>query len=379
MIMAEQEKPQELAAADAEVISVDSDRGRRGSGAALAVLALLLAVALGAAGAYLVYRMLPVKQQLDARIAEMQGRVAEVQGRIDAIRGDDPRAEAALAETRRVASMIDSIDARLADLSLRTQVVQAALAELPRADRDDWLLAEAEYLMRLANQGLLMGREVRGAAALLRAADAVLRDQDDPALHGVRAALAADIARLNEVAEFDVEGVYLRLSALAGRLPGLELDERSMRGMTIADESSGMSGGRTEGWWARLLAHLDPYIVVRRRGEPVEPLLPPGEEVYLRMNLRLLIEQAQLALLAAEQPIYEDALRRAQRDLGGYFSAEVAVNRAFVEELSALAELNVAPPMPDISASLNALRAYNRQRGAREGAGGAAPGPAVEG
>jgi len=368
MTMAEQEKPKDLAAADAEVISVDSDRGHRGSGSAIAVLALLLALAGIAAGAYVVYRMIPVPQQVDARFAE-------VRERIDAIRVDDPRAEAALAETRRVASMIDSIDARLSDLSLRTQVVQAALAELPRADRDDWLLAEAEYLMRLANQGLLMGREVRGAAALLHAADALLRDQDDPSLHGVRAALASDIARLNEVSEFDVEGVYLRLSALADRTSGLQLEARSMRGFSAAGEPTDTSGGRTEGWWARLLARLDPYIVVRRRGEPVEPLLPPGEEVYLRMNVRLLIEQAQLALLAAEQQIYEDALGRARRDLDHYFSVDVAANRAFVDELNTLAALNVAPPMPDISASLNALRDHNRQRAA----GSAPPGTAGEG
>ena len=70
-----------------------------------------------------------------------------------------------------------------------------------------------------------MARDPAASLALLQGADHVLQEIDDPTLHAVRAAIAADMAALRAVAKIDVEGLYLRLSALieqAGQLVKLE-------------------------------------------------------------------------------------------------------------------------------------------------------------
>ena len=59
----------------------------------------------------------------------------------------------------------------------------------------DWRLAEAQYLLRLANQRVLMEQRPEGALTLLRSADKVLADLDDVSLYGLRQALAQDEGR----------------------------------------------------------------------------------------------------------------------------------------------------------------------------------------
>ena len=53
---------------------------------------------------------------------------------------------------------------------------RAEVRELMGPAREDWLLAESEYLLRLASQRLLMDRDVPSAIALIQSADDTLAD-----------------------------------------------------------------------------------------------------------------------------------------------------------------------------------------------------------
>ena len=93
----------------------------------------------------------------------------------------------------------------------------------------DWRLAEAQYLLRLANQRVLMEQRPEGALSMLRTADKVLAELDDVSLYGLRQSLAQDIAKLEAVPKLDVEGTYLRLAALINQsreLPTLSLEQQ---------------------------------------------------------------------------------------------------------------------------------------------------------
>ncbi|MEC9482012.1 MAG: uroporphyrinogen-III C-methyltransferase, partial [Halomonas sp.] len=69
------------------------------------------------------------------------------------------------------------------------QTLDRVLAELSKeqeAEPSDWLYAEVEYLLRLANQRLQLERDVDGAISLLQTADQRLAAIDNPALTPVR-------------------------------------------------------------------------------------------------------------------------------------------------------------------------------------------------
>lgn len=290
-------------------------------------------------------------QQLAVTVDRLTEKVA-----LPAPPGVDPQAletlrEAHAALAARLATLEESraVQAQ-AEQTLR-ESVEALAAALREKDRG---LTEAEYLQRLAAQSLLMGHEVRGALALLEASDAILRERDDPALHLARQRLADDIAALRAVAGFDREGLYLRLAALGAAVPGLATTERRVD--APGDPQAAQGAASDAGIGARVLALLQPYVSVRRDAPAVVPLLPVAEEQLVRLSIRLAIEQAKLALLAAESKAYVGALADAEALVRTHFGTGPGANAAFLQELGRLSGERVAPELPDLSDSLRALR-----------------------
>ena len=239
---------------------------------------------------------------------------------------------------------------------------QAQLDRYSANDRDDWLLAEAQYLLRMANQRLIMANDVVAAQALLGSADAILLELDDVRLHDVRAAVASDLAAVRAVSRVDVEGVYLRLAALidqAGKLVIFQLPQ----------QAAGPEQQPADTWQARIrqgyeaaLTKLSNYIIIRRRDVPMQALMDPQWEGLVRQNLRMLLEQAQVSLLSGNETLYRESLERARHWVGEFFESDEAAARAMAQEITQLADVDVATRLPDISGSVQALDAVMKQR-----------------
>lgn len=234
------------------------------------------------------------------------------------------------------------------------------LQSLSTTDRDDWLLAEAEYLIRLANQRLLMGKEVAGALELLDAADAIARELDDSALFTVREALAKDMAALRHAGKLDVDGVYLTLGALA-----LQADQLRLFTMPVLAVAAVEINNEPQTWRQRLdsgLAaawrKLSDYIQIKRRDETYKPLLAPEYETAVRQNVRLMFEQSQMALLAGKQTLYADSLNKVSEWLNNYYTLDNEKTAVLISRVDEMKAIQVAVKLPDISGSLRALKNY---------------------
>ena len=115
---------------------------------------------------------------------------------------------------------------------------------------------------------------------------------------------------------------------------------------------------------------LKSLVVIQQRGSDIKPLLPPEQQYYLRNNLRLLINQAQLALLDGRAIPYRESLTEAVSLLENYFPLEQAANQQMVSELAALAAVKVTADYPDVSDSLIAIKAvFAEQDRLNQGAG----------
>ena len=248
-------------------------------------------------------------------------------------------------------------------LQLRLNSQSNRLRELSTTTRNDWLLAEAEYLMRLANQRLVTERSTKNPVALLNTADEILRDLDEVDLFPVRKSLAEDITVLQMVVDVDREGLFLRLGALSDQLVKLPLLDRNPAGekepspTTSEDEAVLGWQGRLLSSMQHLVSQLSDLIRVQRRDKPVEPLLSQEEELFVRHNLRILLEQAQLSLLREEQAVFKASLDKAQHWVRQYFQLNDNADR-LVTQLDDLAQQPVVQTLPDISGSLEALREY---------------------
>jgi uroporphyrin-3 C-methyltransferase len=285
------------------------------------------------------------RAELDAAVQKMQVGTGDLDG-----------------QTSRLAQSIESVQSQLADLEGKLAEQGTELARYSADERDDWLLAEAQYLTRLANQQLLMAGDAAAAQSLLESADGILAQLDSPRLHDVRAALASDLAAVRAVPRIDVEGIYLRLAALveqADKLVIFQLPEREAR--TEPEPADTWQARLRQGYEAAL-AKLSDYIIIRRRDEPMQALMDPQWEGLVRQNLRMLLEQAQIALLSGNQLLYRDSLERAQHWVREFFESDEAAARAMSAEIATLAGTNIATDLPDITASVEALDDVMKQR-----------------
>lgn len=296
------------------------------------------------------------QRELAAQIAALEASVREQQARLNE---QQARQQARLNEQQ----------LRLSEQQARSAEQQRRLGELSAEDQRAWQLAEIRYLLRLANQRLIMAGDTPSAEALLRSADNTLRELDDADLHALRAAVAADLAAVRAIPKLDIQGLYLRVEALmreADTLVLFELPERA-----VATEPP-----RAEDWQARLaqgyaaaVAKLSEYIVVSRRDVPVEALMDPQYEGLVRQNLRMLLEQAQAAMLSGNALLYRKSLERAEGWVTQFFKEDERSAQAMAEELRRLRDERVAVSRPDLGASLAALDAVMRtrlERGANE-------------
>ncbi|MBK8970964.1 MAG: uroporphyrinogen-III C-methyltransferase [Hahellaceae bacterium] len=265
----------------------------------------------------------------------------------------------------------EKLQGLLIDKDKRINVLQRQLDDVTRSlmsndptNRTDWLIAEVEYLLRLANQRLNMEKDFDGALIILQSADKVLAETRETGLYPVRKAVAEEILKLQSVARADRTGLYLKLEALISQVDALNQDlffkdspliEQMQK--TKAEQASGQPVALT--WQDRVnaaLERLEKYFVIRRTDEPVEPLMAPDQIYYLQQNLRLMLEQAELALLDRNQALYESSLAKAERWIRKYFRTNDAVTKAMVNTLSTLKSEKVDAELPEIGGSLRVLK-----------------------
>ncbi|HMU89342.1 MAG: uroporphyrinogen-III C-methyltransferase [Pseudomonadales bacterium] len=249
------------------------------------------------------------------------------------------------------------LTAQQEQLGQRLDAVTAAQQRFNQGDTPrQWRLAEAEHLLRLANDQLLAGRPLRFARQQLATADRLVAELDDPQLQPLRAALAADLAALDGHAPADVEGQFFRLSAGIG-----QVDRLPPRGTpSLAEATTGEPAAPVQpgwrGWLDRIWQQLRPLVVIRQRTQSVEPLLTSSQTAMLRQQLQLQLQLAQLALLRGEPSIYHTSLDAALDLLDRQFdgnAAEVTALRATLRELT---QQPIATAAPTLEASLSAVR-----------------------
>ena len=92
------------------------------------------------------------------------------------------------------------------------------------------------------------------------------------------------------------------------------------------------------------------------------PLLAPSQIYFLRENLRLRLLSARVALPARDEPSFREDLRAAQAWIVKYFDPRAKPTTVALATLKQVAESPVAIAVPDINASLAAVRAARAAR-----------------
>ena len=337
--------------------AADPKPQKSGGGSVLAVLLSLIAIAIAAYPAWQLYQQsnaAPTANPLTTEVGELRTQASEQYEMINS----------------RIAGLNDRLDqlaivreGETGEQSALKRYVEQELANVRArlgASAQDFVTAEVEYLIRMANQSVLMERDANAARQMLEAADAIIQQTQGFTAHGLRKALAEDIAALRAVATPDTQGIYLELSALIGQVQQLKqkLPEYEPKALPPATAAT------SPGWAEKLMsvasksaARLASLVDFRRDTVSIAPILPPSEAYYLRQNLVLKIQLAQLALLEGNEIAYRATLNEAADWIDSAFGDEAAAV-ALRAALIRLADTRIQLDMPDISGSLAEVRRH---------------------
>lgn len=339
-----------------------SESSANKKGAALAAVAFILSLLAVAATAYVAWISFQQAEQLQSLSADSKQYYQQTQKLQQSLRRSQNETELALTQqNQQREELLSAID----DANLIIDSQGRRLRSLTSTTTDDWRLAEVEYLLRLANQRILISKDSTTALNLLATADQILLTLADPRFFDIRKAIAEDRAALLLVGQQDLDGVFLRLSALTQQLDKLPLIVMPTFDTTAKVEIDNVDDSVLSSWQQSINAignatwqELKGLVVINQRDSDIKPLLPPDQQYYLRGNLQLMINQSQLALLDGRQAVYSDSLYRAERWLQDYFASDTDAIQSVIADIQQLQTIKVNIELPDIAGALLAVKQF---------------------
>lgn len=224
----------------------------------------------------------------------------------------------------------------------------------------DWLVHEAEYLVRVAARTMWLERDTKAAISLLRDADNRLKELDQSKFLPVRALINEDIETLALMPTLKNQEAVLTLMALNKQIPNLALS-----GVNLAETLDGkkedfvLSDDIND--WQQNLAKtwqkfLNDFITVRRRTGMVEPLMTPDQQQHLKQNLSLKVQLVQWAASEQKAEIYQQTLLDIQQWLNEYFDMDIEVNQKFYQAIEQLKQQTIYYNYPSDLRSATAIK-----------------------
>ena len=254
---------------------------------------------------------------------------------------------------------IDSHAAQLADL-------QAAQSLTNNATDRAWKILEGQYLINIANQKLRLEGDVVTAISQLEIADQALVDSASSSVFAVRQAIAGDLQKLRNIEVLDREGIYLRLDSLLAEMENID-PLNSMRtefeNRRNAESQPSQSGSDANNFLDSSFEFLGSIFVWREWEETPQAMLALGQDDLIKQNLRLMLEQAQLALLMRDNSLYQQAMAKSQDWFQRFAVTDSLQGQILTDEINQLRAIDINPLLPALSQSLaliNQLAASQR-------------------
>lgn len=252
-------------------------------------------------------------------------------------------------QVERLESGIVRADERNQSVINRVETVAEELAKTQVDTRSSYVLAEAEYLLKIADQRLLIERNPETVVNLMRTVQALLAQLEDGRLLFVREQLAEDLHLLSAIPNVDVWGIQAELLALDPVLNELKLP---IRRLSLESDS------QPEGDVQKFLDDLSVFIRIREVNAPITPLVSASDAGRAREVLRLSLEQIKVALVREDQKLFDAGLTQAKRLSRHFFDVTEGAGLTVMTVLSALEGTQVTWKIPDAAQGLRALKAY---------------------
>ena len=270
----------------------------------------------------------------------------------------DSRVRESLAE-------MDKLRSKNVDLERKVLRQGSRLIQMGINPKDEWILAEALYLSRLATQRLLIERSSESAIALLLEADKLLLKFDDANLAHVRNALSKEIASLRTLNKIDAQGIIFELNAISE-----EVNKLSILNLLSTQKDTSKTDNKEEvenlenkkqlslgKFFRNFGEQLEEAIKVRRFDSDIQPLITEHDLSVVRNNIDLHFQQAIYSVMREEKDLFELSLKNIVADLKNYFHMNPKSSN-LLQRIQQISLLSIEQKLPKIGYSSELLNSY---------------------
>ena len=226
----------------------------------------------------------------------------------------------------------------------------------------DWRISQAEHLAQAAQQRLALTNDLDGAQSLLDAANGVLAEVKEIGIIDVRRAFAKDILMLKAASRVDVAGTFVKLDVLNESIQQLSLPSVKFEAQPVDVKVASVGSGYQEDIavvFENLWSKINSQWEMQQLDQPIKPILSSDQRAYLKQNLALLMEQAQLAVMKRDPVVYGRILQQAQTWTETHFNMDSPAAGAVLETFEELKSVKLSPITPDINEAVRALAMFN--------------------
>ncbi len=230
------------------------------------------------------------------------------------------------------------------------------LREETHRGNDEWVVAEVEYIIRLANFNLEIDHNVPVAIKLLKVADDKVKNLSKLGMSSLRKAIVKNLSSLSSVPQFDAEGLVISLQAMSKSLETLPLVKISAEQQPTEEKKPAeISQSNWREMFKGSMKTIKDMVVIRRLDQPIKPLVHPDQHANLIENLQLQLSIAQFAVLHHEAKIYQSSLKEVKAWIQEYFQRSDEV-KAVLKSLDDFLAINIDPAIPSLEGLLNEIQ-----------------------
>lgn len=235
-------------------------------------------------------------------------------------------------------SALDELEGRLAQTQQEVSANDRKLADVAGRRPSDWLLAEADYLVRMAGRKLWLEHDVKTAVLMMESADSRLQDLSDPSLLPIRQSIANDIQTLQQINQVSLTSLALALSGMIQQVDNLPL---SLPEVAVAgpekEELTGLE---------RVFRELTDNFKFQSNDKPLKPMLDQQQQWLAREQLKYSLLLAQSAVLKEQATLFQQSVQQSIGLLVDHYDLEKPAVAQFIDGLQNIDETKIERKYP---------------------------------
>lgn len=286
--------------------------------------------------------------QLNALEKQTQQRLAQIENNADNYLQKMQRLnQETLHYKQSIEAQVESITRLQGKLQLNKQV----------ATSKDWLIADTEYLLRMASRQLYFRQDKTSSLALLKAADKNLAKIGEAHYLPVRQQLAKDISLLEQWQVADISRILQKITALAIMIEPLPAtptantsEAQALLSNTPRKEEQTLeqtfASDTLNTLWDDLKQQFNQAIVIRKNDQPLKSAMDADSRLQLYRLLQLRLETLKQLVLHHNNTLYHQQIDLIEATINEYYPKTLA--QPLLIALAELSKENLSPEIPDI-------------------------------